>query len=322
MSLENTNPKIIQPNNYAGVTVFWLPVWLGYCLVYWTYAGCLFGLLLAPHASCSIKSCENILSSYLLIYSRPVPTIEPTTRFFDYKQGCYFCIHSHCFLGLSCARSGTPLSRVLLRNPIIIGICWPSWSTNSQPCTESEISINVYTVTIPWGRLIPFTISHLTSLQSIVRNHHGQVDSTHASYIRAPGITARPEARISWSSSRFYWFFPVNFGTVQVIPESLPCTFLPVRYSLLPPYDTMYSVGYREYCHTRNKQLRCTYANSCPFTTSALQIFRPTINVRISHLLHECYVTSSSRSDFVIPSNLLSVCYKFKLYQDLQCLNI
>jgi len=136
----------------------------------------------------ALKPCENTLSSYLLTYNRPAPTVEPITRFFDYKQGCYFCIHSHRFLGLSCARSGTPLSRVLLRNPIIIVICWPRWSTNcwpswptnSQPCKESEISINVYTLTILWSRLIPFIISHLTSLQSIVSNHHGQVDSTHA----------------------------------------------------------------------------------------------------------------------------------------------
>lgn len=139
----------------------------------------------------------------VFIYSRPAPTIQPTTQFFDYKQECYFGTKSRRFLGLSCARPGTPLSRVLLRNPIIIGICWPSWSTNSRPCTESEISINVYTVTLPWGRLIPFRISHLTSLQSIVSTHHGQVDSTHSSHTRGPGITARPEARVSWG---FSWF--------------------------------------------------------------------------------------------------------------------
>jgi len=48
------------------------------------------------------------MSSYLLIYIGPAPTFEPTTRFFDYKQGCYFGIHSHCFLGVSRARSATP----------------------------------------------------------------------------------------------------------------------------------------------------------------------------------------------------------------------
>ena len=78
----------------------------------------------------------------------------------------------------------------------------------------------------------------------------------------------------------------------------------------------MYSVGKRQHSYTRNKQWRCIYANSCPFTSSALQIFRPTMTVRISHLLHQCYVTSSSQSDFVIiPSILLRVCYKFKLCQ-------
>jgi hypothetical protein len=50
MSLKNTNPKIVQPNKYAGVTVFWLPVWVGCSPEYWTNAECLFGLLLAPHA--------------------------------------------------------------------------------------------------------------------------------------------------------------------------------------------------------------------------------------------------------------------------------
>ena len=313
----------MQPNNYAGVTAFWLPVWLACSCV---LNKC--GMFVWVTVSTSRKlqhnvACENTLSLYLLIYSRPAPTVEPTARFFDYKQDCYFGIHSHCFLGLSCVRSGTALSRVLLWNPIIIGICWPSWPTNSRPCNDSEISINVYTVTIPWGRLIPFIISHLTSLQSTVSTHHGQVDSTHVSYTRAPGITARPEARVSRGSSWFYYSFPANFGIVQVKPKSIPCAFLPVRYSLLPPFDTMYSVGYRQHCRTRNKQWRCIYANSCPFMSYALQIFRSTKTVWIYHLPHQCYETSSSRSDFVIiPSILLHVCYKFKLCQDLQCLNI
>jgi len=67
MYLENTNPKIIQPNHYAGVTVVWLPVWLGCRLVCWTYAECLFGLLLAPHASCSITQYTKTMWKHTIV---------------------------------------------------------------------------------------------------------------------------------------------------------------------------------------------------------------------------------------------------------------
>jgi hypothetical protein len=124
-------------------------VCLGYC-----------DLLRQVATLCStLKSWVNILSSrYLLIYSRPVPRIEPPTRFIDYTATL---LRLHTFTQLSriiFRTSWTPLSRVL-GNPII------AQPVNKFPVLYGKWNfIIVFTVTIPWGRWIHFIISHLTCL--------------------------------------------------------------------------------------------------------------------------------------------------------------
>ena len=164
-------------------------VCLGYC-----------DLLRQVATLCStLKSWVNILSSrYLLIYSRPVPRIEPPTRFIDYTATL---LRLHTF---------TQLSRIIFRTVMNYTEQSPSESNNRS--AGQQIPGLVRKVKFHYRVQSDNTLRQMNPLHnltldlstSLLSTRHGPVESTHTSYTRAPGITARPKARISWGFSWFY----------------------------------------------------------------------------------------------------------------------
>lgn len=129
MSLGKTNPKIIQPNHYAGVTVFWLSVWLGCRLVCWTYAECLFGLLLAPHASCSTTQCTKTMWKHTIVVFINIQSSSSNSRTH------YTVLRLQTRLLL--LYTFTPLSWIILRTV--------RHSTEQSPPSESDNYRNLLT---------------------------------------------------------------------------------------------------------------------------------------------------------------------------------
>jgi hypothetical protein len=110
--------------------------------------------------------------------------------------------------------------------------------------------INVCTVTIPRGRLIPFIISHWTSPQSTESTHRRQVAALtpRTRELLASQLGPKPayQEALRGSVSPFRQIS----GYYKLIQSRL------LVHSLQLVTNTIHSVSYRQHCHKINKQLR------------------------------------------------------------------